>query len=351
MDNSSKIIEEANFYLASDFDMGTAAKKMGISRRTLQLHFKKLKNIDQNLYDLVCKRNIQNIAKQEHPTIITEEQLKKEAEEFLTSDLTIKEMAKKLGISENTLILHFEKIKDLFPKLYEEIKKKAKQNIINQEEIPIEQCIIEAQEYLKSDYTIKQLANILGIKESTLRRHFEKIKNYDYELYSLIKLKSKKNRFHDKVYDESYIEEANEYITNNLSMEETAKKLGISLSTLQKHFQKIREIDINLYEQIAEKNRRQIKKGNITGGQIGKATRRYTDEEILVIVQEIIKSELSYEEASEIFGIPKSTIYELTHSDAVSKELKDKLDVVAEANIRKRTVSFLIEENTRRGIK
>ena len=45
MDNRNKIIEEANFYLSSQLDMGNAAKILGISRRTLQLHFKKLQNI------------------------------------------------------------------------------------------------------------------------------------------------------------------------------------------------------------------------------------------------------------------------------------------------------------------
>lgn len=350
MDSSKQIIEEAKFYLAGDDDMGTAAKSLGISRRTLCLHFKRLQQINENLYKLVCERNTQNKAQQKHPIKLTEEQLIKEAESFLASDLTIKEMAKTLGVSEKTLKSHFKKLKTISPKLYEEIEKREKQSTISQEDT-IEQYIREANEYLSGNYTLQQLASILGMDESTLRSHFKKIKDYNPKLYIQIEEKSRENRFHDKEYDESYIEEAIEYITNDLTMEQTAKKLGISLSTLQNHFQRVKEMDLDLNEKIVEKTKRQIHNGTITGGQRGKATRRYSDAEILEIVHIIISSELTYEEASTLLEIPKSTIYELTHSDAVSKELKDQLDMVAEANIRNCSVGYLIEESEKRGIR
>ena len=56
----------------------------------------------------------------------------------------------------------------------------------------------------------------------------------------------------------------------------------------------------------------------------------------------IITKALSYKDAEEEFKIPKSTIYEVVHSDLVSKELRDKLDILAEANIHDITTEELI---------
>ena len=55
----------------------------------------------------------------------------------------------------------------------------------------------------------------------------------------------------------------------------------------------------------------------------------------------MIDKALSYKDAEEKFGIPKSTIYELVHSELVSKELRDKLDILAEANIHDITMEEL----------
>ena len=56
----------------------------------------------------------------------------------------------------------------------------------------------------------------------------------------------------------------------------------------------------------------------------------------------MIHDELTYAQASEVYDIPKSTLYEMVHSDFVDSELRDKLDVIAVANVRKMTVNELI---------
>ena len=75
-----------------------------------------------------------------------------------------------------------------------------------------------------------------------------------------------------------------------------------------------------------------MKTGRIIGGMTGKATPSYTKEEANEIANEIIENYYTYEEAASVYGIPKSTIYEMVHSDYVDENTKMQLDLVAEHN-------------------
>ena len=144
--------------------------------------------------------------------------------------------------------------------------------------------------------------------------------------------------------------EAMEYINNDLSVEETASKLGVSKRTLQLHFKIIKEINPKLYELIQIKQKRKHQEGVVYGGQIGKVKPRYTKENATAIAETMINDELSYEEASEIFNIPKSTLYEMVHSDYIDRKIKDELDVLAIANKKRMLVNELVEESIRKGL-
>ena len=331
MDNSAKILEEARFYLASDLDMGDAAKTLCVSKRTLQLHFKKLQNIDKALFELIVQKNKDNQANQEHPQILTIEQIVQEANEYLSSDLTIEQFAKKIGESSKTMYNHFERLKHSHPDIYIRIKKKNENNYISSqfyETIPISQCLNEALEYLASDLTFKEYAEKLGIVEERVlwKYHFDKLKDDYPEIYEKIKLKNQTTMHSSQItciYTESqYDDIAREYITNDLTMEETASKLGISLSTLQNIFTKIELTNHALFKEINNKKTKQIAEGKKKGASLGKVKVRYTQEQAIAIANAIINEELSYEEASEICGIAKSTIYEMTHSEYVDEETK-----------------------------
>jgi len=137
------------------------------------------------------------------------------------------------------------------------------------------------------------------------------------------------------------IEEANVYISNDLSIKETASILGISKRSLQLHFTKLEKIDKKLHELVLDKKRKNMEKGRILGGKIGKATPRYTKEVANMIAKEIINSELTYEEASMEFELPKSTIYEMVHSSYIDEETKNMLDLVAISNNKRVLVSNL----------
>ena len=55
-EEETRIEEEAQEYINNDLTEKQTAEKLGINRRTLQLHLKKLAIINQELYNLVLKK-------------------------------------------------------------------------------------------------------------------------------------------------------------------------------------------------------------------------------------------------------------------------------------------------------
>ena len=143
------------------------------------------------------------------------------------------------------------------------------------------------------------------------------------------------------------IQEAQTYLSGDKTIEETAKNLNISKRTLQLHLGKLDIIDPELHKLVLEKKESMQIKGRVKGGTIGKATPSYTKEEAEYVANEMIKNGYTYEAASKRLCIPKSTIYEMVHSNFIDKELKDKLEVVAIANQKGLTVEELINKNRR----
>ena len=128
------------------------------------------------------------------------------------------------------------------------------------------------------------------------------------------------------------IREAHEYISNDLTEKETAEKLGISRRTLQLHLDKLKDIDPLLYNLVLIKKSKNIKVGRVRGGQNGKATPSYTQEKAISIANGIIDNSYTYEEASKVYGIPRSTIYEMVHSSFIPEDTRMLLDGVAITN-------------------
>lgn len=142
--------------------------------------------------------------------------------------------------------------------------------------------------------------------------------------------------------DDIIIYEAKEYVCSDMTVSETANYLGISKRTLQLHMKRLEKIDENLYRMVEEKKAASQQKGRIKGGESGKSHSKYTKDEAEEIAKTMICKALSYKDAEEEFKIPKSTIYEIVHSDLVSKETRDKLDILAEANIHDITMEELV---------
>ncbi|MBR5369828.1 MAG: hypothetical protein IK137_00830 [Bacilli bacterium] len=127
-------------------------------------------------------------------------------------------------------------------------------------------------------------------------------------------------------------DEAREYIRNNLTVGETAEKLGISRKTFQIHLKKLGEINQLLNDLVLQKKESNLKAGRIKGGKVGKNTPTYTKEDANIVANGIIRESYTYEEAAMIYGVPKSTIYEMVHSDFVDEDTKMQLGLVAEYN-------------------
>ena len=147
--------------------------------------------------------------------------------------------------------------------------------------------------------------------------------------------------------NDQIINEAKTYLSNDKTVEETAKDLKISKRTLQLHLGKLKILAPELHKLVLAKKESMQIKGRIKGGQTGKVTPSYTKDEAEYVAKKIIENGYTYQEASKRLGIPKSTIYEMVHSPLVSQDLKDELDVLAIANNKGLTVEDIIESNRR----
>ena len=144
------------------------------------------------------------------------------------------------------------------------------------------------------------------------------------------------------------IEEAKIYLNSNLTMSETAEKIGISKRTLQLHILKLEDINAVLYRQVLEKKAANQEAGRKAGGLIGKREKIHTKEEVIEFANMMINEQLSYDELASITSIPKSTLWELMHSDYIDDETRNKLDLVARANKGNKSVSEVIRGATRK---
>lgn len=144
------------------------------------------------------------------------------------------------------------------------------------------------------------------------------------------------------------IYEASVYVSNTKTVKETAEDLGISKRTLQLHIKRLEQIDKNLYDAVRKKQNQNISAGRIKGGQNGKVGQKYTKEYAKAIANSMIINELTYEKAAEEFGIPKSTIYEMTHSKFIDPDLIRQLELLADANRHDMTVEDYKRESSRK---
>ena len=147
---------------------------------------------------------------------------------------------------------------------------------------------------------------------------------------------------------ERIIEEAKYYLKSDKTLKEVAEELHISLRTLQLHIKKLPEINNDLYSLVLNKQKAAQIAGRKIGGQKGKRTVSYTYEKAQEIKNLIITHQLTYLEASLCTGISTSTIYDMVHSAYISEEDKIKLDLIAEANKKEITVEEYQERHRKR---
>lgn len=138
-------------------------------------------------------------------------------------------------------------------------------------------------------------------------------------------------------FERMIVNEARFYLNHSLTMKGVAAHFNISIRTLQLHFRKLESIDIHTYRLVRRRQEENQREGRrvVSGGRVS----TYTMEDINNICDIILANCFTYNEASEYFDIPSSTLFELMQR--VDEERRIKLDVLAEANIRKMSIEQL----------
>ena len=128
------------------------------------------------------------------------------------------------------------------------------------------------------------------------------------------------------------------YINNDVTLEDAALYVGIkSKKTLNNYFARLcgskDEKDRLLYKKIVLKKYENEQKGKAKGGQTGVRKSSYTRDEAFKIYDYIIKNSATYRQTAEEFQIPRSTIYEIVHSNLLTDDEKKKIELVSESNV------------------
>lgn len=143
------------------------------------------------------------------------------------------------------------------------------------------------------------------------------------------------------------LKEAKYYLENDVTLEEASKFLGISKKTLQNHFKALENIDKELFEAVENKKQQNIQNGRVLGGQNISRTSKYTEKNALEIAQTMVEKEMTYREAEEYFGIPKSTIYEILTTKLNSEEYGSLLSALSMANKEGLTIQEFIAKHSK----
>ena len=146
--------------------------------------------------------------------------------------------------------------------------------------------------------------------------------------------------------DDQIIKEAEYYIDNNVSIDQASENLGISRRSFQLHMKKLEQINPVLFKLYIEKKNGNVIRGNIRGGTIGKRKPNWTKEEALDMANQIIAGEMTYDQAEEKTGIPKSTIYEMTHNGVTDDTVLSLLYCLSEANRRGMSLSEFKQQHS-----
>jgi len=144
--------------------------------------------------------------------------------------------------------------------------------------------------------------------------------------------------------NEDIIREANYFLDNDVTVEQASRDLGVSKRTLQLHLKKLESIAPDTFRLVEDKKKANEKRGRVVGGTLGKRKPMWSEEDAKDAVQSMLDGQMTYRKAEEELGIPRSTLYEMTHSDEIDSETSSLLYTLSQAN--KRGLS--VEEYSKR---
>lgn len=111
MASNEDIIREAEYYLNNDVNIDKASEELGVSRRTFQLHMKKLESIAPDKFKLVQDKKASNARRGsikggslgKRSPKWTKEDATRISKEMVNSDFTYEDAEKQFGIPRSTL--------------------------------------------------------------------------------------------------------------------------------------------------------------------------------------------------------------------------------------------------------
>lgn len=131
-----------------------------------------------------------------------------------------------------------------------------------------------------------------------------------------------------KEVENKIIKAANYIINNKATISECANYLEMSVSSVKKYINdsdKLQTINKELYDKVKEVQNEIEHQGQIKGAKTGDKISydTYTDFEITEIIDEMLKKSLTLKEASAMFSIPKSSLYERIINYPDKEKLKE----------------------------
>ena len=198
--------------------------------------------------------------------------------------------------------------------------------------------VLEINKYLiENKATIEEICNKFNISRRTAQAYCGKYLNEYVEqsndpeikkLQEQVKIVKKNNEYATQFENAgiSLQEIINYIIDYNTTIEYASLKFGISESIIKKYITNLKRENSDLYQKYIFNKEKRTKLFNSVGGKTGKRESKYSEFEALEIAETMISSSLTLKEASEIFQIPTSTIYEMLNKiddDQLQKELEE----------------------------
>ena len=144
--------------------------------------------------------------------------------------------------------------------------------------------------------------------------------------------------------DEQILQEADYYLNNDVTVEQASTDLHISKRTFQLHLKKLESIDPDKFKLVTDKKKNNERQGRIKGGTVGKRGATWTKEEAKATAAQMIKEQMTYSEAENKMGTPKSTIYEMVHKGIEDNDTQSLLLALSESNRRGMTLEKYMSE-------
>lgn len=117
MVNKDDLIKEAEYYINNDVTVEQASKYLGISKKTLQLHMKKLEEIAPETYELynttkairIKSGNVKGGSNGKRTTVMTNEEIKNMANTMINQGLTYRQAEELFSTGKSTIHEMFNK--------------------------------------------------------------------------------------------------------------------------------------------------------------------------------------------------------------------------------------------------